>query len=219
MLKIEFCLLAVSAVGASVLTPVSNLFPNIAQDGLATVNASLGTKSSELLNTSSFTTITTSLSITNSSLPADNDLSADVMVRCDGHLGYNLNINSCVSAFRTIHYSDARSFIWGPRGVGVRFDFPLPRRWVSSELFCQPPRFDFTENLSGDGTCIIEAILFEAASAEASLLDVARAASGLIIECVEKRNPTEGGLARDFGRSPLLLLMTMEDLWPIRRRQ
>ena len=56
-----------------------------------------------------------------------------------------------------------------------------------------------TDEVSADGICNIEAILFESNYAIASLQDVSEGASSLIFECVDNRTPGEGGLAKEFG--------------------
>ena len=59
-----------------------------------------------------------------------------------------------------------------------------------------------------DGNCVVEAFLFDiATSAVASLRDVALATGGLITECVEKKNPGEGGFAKRFGEVRFLTLV------------
>ena len=56
-----------------------------------------------------------------------------------------------------------------------------------------------------DGNCVIETIIInKAISAVASLQDVALATVALISNCVEKKNPGEGGFAKRFGEVLLL---------------
>ena len=59
-----------------------------------------------------------------------------------------------------------------------------------------------------DGNCVVETLLFNGAnSAVASTRDVAVATSGLINECVGKKTPGEGGLAKQFGKVLVLKLV------------
>ena len=57
------------------------------------------------------------------------------------------------------------------------------------------------DEILADGSCIIGAVLniLNDGYAVASLQDVALATGALIAECVEKRNPSKGGLAENFG--------------------
>ena len=57
------------------------------------------------------------------------------------------------------------------------------------------------DEILADGNCILGAVLdiLNDGSAVASLHDVALATRAMIAECVEKRNPSKGGLATKFG--------------------
>ena len=57
------------------------------------------------------------------------------------------------------------------------------------------------DEILADGNCIVGAGLdiLNRGSAVASLQDVALATGAVIAECVEKRNPSKGGLATNFG--------------------
>ena len=68
--------------------------------------------------------------------------------------------------------------------------------------------FSSTDEVSADGNCIIEAILFESNYAIASLQDVSGGASSLIFECVDNKTPGEGGLAKEFGTFVFLCQLT-----------
>ena len=55
-----------------------------------------------------------------------------------------------------------------------------------------------------DGTCAIEALVYEGTSASVSMHDVATGALAVTVQCIEGRYTSEGGLAKDFGESLLL---------------
>ena len=134
MLSLELVLLVASAVEALVaLAPPPNLSPDMAQ-GSAGDDFPLELLSSALLENTSFATTTATLPVANSSLASNHSLSAGALVRCDDMLGRDMNLDSCDSAFYTIDRFDMKQYSWGPRGTGVGYDFPLPRRWVSCEL-------------------------------------------------------------------------------------
>ena len=71
-----------------------------------------------------------SLAVFNSSLASTN-ISTDVKYDCQDRYGSNLNLGSCQTAALSIQYQLKRLCTWGPRGTAVRYDFPLPQRWVS----------------------------------------------------------------------------------------
>ena len=76
----------------------------------------------------SSTNATTTISITNTSLAA-----SDLMT-CTSDLGTDLDSISCRLSFRAMDYSSSRNRTWGPRGTGVRYDLPMPQRWVGCKL-------------------------------------------------------------------------------------
>lgn len=208
MLSFRTFFLVTSTVEALVLTPVSNISPTIAQS-LTGDNASLETVSSALLDSPSSITTTSSLSIANSSLASNNSLSAQTVIMCKGaSLGYDLDARSCGYAIGTIQHQLAREFTWGPRGTEIRYDFPMPRRWVSCGLLTATlnvlsKTVQLTRSVA-DGTCIIQTrVLPGYTSAEASLQDVALGAIAVMTECVQKKS--EGGLAKNIGQFLLLL--------------
>ncbi|CAD6588724.1 MAG: hypothetical protein ASARMPREDX12_003424 [Alectoria sarmentosa] len=168
-------------------------------------NASLETVSSALLDSPSFITTTSSLSIANSSLASNNSLSAQTVIMCKGaSMGYELDARSCGYAIGTIQHHLAREFTWGPRGTEIRYDFPMPRRWVSCGLLTATlPVLSKSVQLTrsvADGTCVIQTrVLPGYTSAEASLQDVALGAIAVMTECVQKKTPSEGGLAKNIG--------------------
>ena len=142
MLSLELALLVASAVEALVvLSPLSNLSPNLAKDPAGDLFP-LETFSSALLENASFATTTASLPVANSSLTSNNSVSAQILVRCDDTLGRDLDLGSCVSALNTIDHTDTRQYSWGPRGIGVEYTFPLPRRWVSCKLLTAAPAYE-----------------------------------------------------------------------------
>ena len=210
MLSFRTFFLVTSTVEALVLTPVSNISPTMAQSS-AGDNASLETVSSALLDSPSFITTTSSLSIANSSLASNNSLSAQTVIMCKGaSMGYELDARSCGYAIGTIQHHLAREFTWGPRGTEIRYDFPMPRRWVSCGLLTATlPVLSKSVQLTrsvADGTCVIQTrVLPGYTSAEASLQDVALGAIAVMTECVQKKTPSEGGLAKNIGQCLLLL--------------
>ena len=134
MLSLGLALLIASAIEALVVLPPSgNLFPAVAQES-AGDNLPLGTLSSALLKNASFASTTASLPLANSSLRSNHSVSESIEIICDDFLGSNLNLKSCLSALSTINSTDTRQLSWGRRGTGVKYDYPLPREWVSCEL-------------------------------------------------------------------------------------
>lgn len=66
---------------------------------------------------------------------------------------------------------------------GPRFDVGLPRRWISP-----------------DGKCAVEpALAPDATTARASLEDVGVAAFVVLRNCMDRREPSSGGVARNIG--------------------
>lgn len=194
MLLCGLLILVLSTVEASVLQPVSDPSPYNAQD---TAASPLETTSSALLKSSSFTPNNRALSLVNSSLASNHNLSTETSVRCDAIYGRNLNHQSCISALKTLKFDNLKQFTWGPRGTGVYYYYPMPRRFVSL-----------------DGTCYFEAIVYKGTSAVASMHDVANGALAVIVKCIGEKNPSEGGVAKDFGGENRLALFTASSLEP-----
>ena len=71
-----------------------------------------------------------SLAVFNSSLASTN-ISTEIKYDCQDRYGSNLNLGSCQTAALSIQYRLERPGTWGPRGNPIRYDFPLPQRWVS----------------------------------------------------------------------------------------
>lgn len=64
-------------------------------------------------------------------------------------------------------------------------------------------------SFTADGTCIIEAILGPGdTSARASLEDVAMGAYKVVQQCVERKTPSEGGIAKDLGEGAASISLT-----------
>lgn len=132
MLLFPFLLLSFGA--AEALVPSSQLdnLPNVTQsseEDESLDDTSLNTAAG--LDNVTSAMRATSLAVFNSSL-APNNVSAEVKYECQDRFGSNLNLVSCQSAALTIEYQLRRPCTWGPRGTAVRYDFPLPQRWVSS---------------------------------------------------------------------------------------
>ena len=146
MLSIGLLFLVTIAVESLVLTPQSNLFPENAQDSMDE-DTTLETIAAESLqNSSLFATTTLSpLPITDSS-PALSTGTSGAMYRCDADLGVNLDGGSCTDALRTINFTDTKQSLWGLRGLGIGYDFPVPRRWVSRES--SPLLYQYVQNWS-----------------------------------------------------------------------
>lgn len=61
-----------------------------------------------------------------------------VLTRCiPESFGYNLRLESCLQALRSLNLQDEEPRSWGPRGTGVRYDYAMPQRFVSRTSF--PP--------------------------------------------------------------------------------
>lgn len=68
---------------------------------------------------------------TNTSTPSLN-VSNDVPYHCDANLGIGINGDSCYSAVAgTPNFGSTVQYTFGLRGTGVRYDFPLPRCFIS----------------------------------------------------------------------------------------
>lgn len=131
MLLFSFLLLTSEAAKAPVLSSQLDILPNVTQsseEDNVLNNTSLGT-AARLDNITSDIT-GTSLAVFNSSLASEN-VSAKVKYDCQDRFGSNLNLLSCQSAALSIEYQSQRPCTWGARGGRVRYDFPLPQRWVS----------------------------------------------------------------------------------------
>lgn len=183
---LAFLLLVARAAKAFVVPSSLNVLPSTTQssgsDNLPDDNSFEALFSSAWLDNGSSDMMPSSPSMSNSTL-ALNNVSADIKYLCLDRFGTNLNPQSCRSAALNIEYQLTKPFTWGPRGTAVTYDFPIPQRWVSS-----------------DGTCIIEAILGPGdTSARASLEDVAMGAYKVVQQCVERKTPSEGGIAKDLG--------------------
>lgn len=131
MLLIPFLLLTSGAAEALVPSSRLDILPNDTQsseedNSLDDTSLDITTR---LDNVSSKLTAS-SLATFNSSL-ASNNVSEEVRYECQDRFGSNLNFQSCQSAALSIEYQLRRPCTWGPRGTAVRYDFPLPQRWVS----------------------------------------------------------------------------------------
>lgn len=68
---------------------------------------------------------------TNTSTPSLN-VSNDILYHCDANLGIGINGDSCYGAVAgTPNFRSTVQYTFGSRGTGVRYDFPLPRCFIS----------------------------------------------------------------------------------------
>ena len=67
-----------------------------------------------------------------------------------------------------------------------------------------------TDRTIADGDCLIEVILLEGTSALSSQHDVGHGAAIAILECIDRLNPSEGGVAKEFGGFLLFLQVRLE---------
>lgn len=131
MLLITLLLLIAGISEALVRPSPLNVLPNITlsaeqdeplDDTSIDITAGLGNVSTDVT--------ASSLAMPSSSLASIN-ISTEVEYQCQDRFGSNLNLWSCQSAALSIQYQLKRPCTWGPRGTAVRYDFPLPQRWVS----------------------------------------------------------------------------------------
>ena len=131
MLLFSFLLLTFGVAEALVLSSQLDVLPNITQSSEqdnALNDSSLDTAAGLDNITSEITA--TSPAVVNSSLASTN-VSAGVRYECQDRYGSDLNLWSCQSAALSIEYQSQTPCTWGPRGSPVRYDIPLPQRWVS----------------------------------------------------------------------------------------
>ena len=83
----------------------------------------------------SIPTTNASFSIANISQTSNIELSTNgVHLSCRGNmLGFNLDVESCRSALRSIDVTEQSSISWGPRTIPRIYDVPIPHRWVAGE--------------------------------------------------------------------------------------
>lgn len=80
---------------------------------------------------------------------------------------------------------------------GPHYDVGLPRRWISP-----------------DGKCAVEpALAPDNTTARASLEDVAVAAFVVMKNCIERREPSWGGLARNIGEFCIVFVVHLAGFW------
>lgn len=150
----------------------------------------------QLLPASNLTTL--------SELSASSTANADLKIQCSGqHFGVNPNIADCQSAKEYLS-PDFVQYTWGLRHTGLGEDiFPLPYRIMGGQKLPNRCFMGNAKNListTDRALCFFQATLIrrEARTAKASLGQLRRAASALILQCAANAE-SQGGLATNVG--------------------
>ena len=130
----------------------------------------------------------------------NNSLAAELDITCDEkEYGLISDLKSCVDASNTIPPFDKKqTFGWRERG---KFDVGLPQRYISCEWLSNSLAYArITKPTVADGLCAIDLDIDAwAASAQASSLEIAIAATSIIRLCVRGNDQPTGGIARTVG--------------------
>ena len=150
----------------------------------------------QLLPSSNLTTL--------SELNASSTANVDLKIQCSGqHFGVNPNIADCESAKEYLS-PDFVQYTWGLRHTGLGEDvFPLPYRIMGGQKLPNRYFMGNAENListADRALCFFQATIIrdEARTAKASLGQLRRAASALILQCAANAE-SQGGLATNVG--------------------
>lgn len=126
--------IAVSATEALNILVLLALLHSLTKNG--SVMTSLSAHAASLsTRTSSISTTNRSISVANSSQTSNvGHLTNGIHLSCRGALlGFNLDVESCRSALRSIDVTEQTSISWGPRTTPRLCDVPLPHRWVAGK--------------------------------------------------------------------------------------
>lgn len=125
------------AIGVSEALPISALVAIL--HSLTTYGGLMNRLSAHAASLSirkdSISTTNASISVANSSQTSNVALlNNGVHLSCRGALlGFNLDVESCRSALRSIDVTERSSISWGPRTTPRLYDVPLPHRWVAGK--------------------------------------------------------------------------------------